>query len=107
MVVIFYFSSLSKVPNPLGFDPSGYIKHAIIYLILGLFLALGLTKSNIGTKKKIILLTLVIGFMYGMSDEFHQSLVPGRQASIFDLVADAIGALAGSTIYSYRKKIKI
>ena len=107
MGLIFVFSSIPNLVDPLGFDPSGYIKHAVEYLIFGLFLSFGLSKSNIEAKKKIILLTLVIGFLYGASDEFHQSLVPGRNASVFDLLTDAIGALIGSIIYSYRKKIKI
>ena len=38
---------------------------------------------------------LVVGFclLYGISDEFHQSFVPGRMPSIWDIVADVTGAL--------------
>jgi VanZ family protein len=32
-----------------------------------------------------------ISFAYALSDEFHQSFVPGREASGFDLVVDAVG----------------
>lgn len=32
-----------------------------------------------------------ISFAYALSDEFHQSFVPGREASGFDLLVDAVG----------------
>ena len=38
----------------------------------------------------------IIGTLYGLSDELHQSFVPGRDASIEDAAADAFGALLGS-----------
>lgn len=37
------------------------------------------------------LFTLVAIALYGASDEFHQSFVPGRDCDIFDLLADAAG----------------
>lgn len=41
-----------------------------------------------------ILLTLV-----GVSDEWHQSTVPGRDATLSDLLADSLGALAGALVF--------
>ncbi|MCK5081916.1 MAG: VanZ family protein, partial [Candidatus Omnitrophica bacterium] len=32
---------------------------------------------------------------YGISDEIHQSFVPGRNAGIIDIIADTIGGAAG------------
>ncbi len=40
------------------------------------------------------LLTIIICTLYGMSDEFHQSFIPGRCASFADLIADILGAIA-------------
>lgn len=37
---------------------------------------------------------------YGIVDERHQSRVPGRDASIFDVVTDGAGALAGIVVTS-------
>jgi len=33
---------------------------------------------------------------YGCSDEWHQSFVPGRDADLRDVWADAVGAVAGA-----------
>ncbi|MDQ6963926.1 MAG: VanZ family protein [Mariprofundales bacterium] len=39
--------------------------------------------------------------IYGISDEWHQSFVPGRNADPFDWLADTIGGTAGAII-AYR-----
>jgi VanZ family protein len=39
------------------------------------------------------LFTVVFCMLYGLSDEFHQSFIPGRNASVWDLLADTLGAL--------------
>jgi VanZ family protein len=36
-----------------------------------------------------------VAILYGLSDEWHQSFVPGRTPDVWDLVVDAIGALTG------------
>jgi VanZ family protein len=36
--------------------------------------------------------------LYALSDEFHQSLVPGRDPSLVDVVVDAAGAATGLTL---------
>ena len=40
-------------------------------------------------------LAFVITLVYAAADEFHQSLVPGRQAAIQDVVLDGCGAVLG------------
>ena len=36
--------------------------------------------------------------LYGLSDELHQAVVPGRDASVPDLLFDAVGALIGASL---------
>ncbi len=43
--------------------------------------------------------------LYGASDEFHQSFVPGRDASLLDLMVDVAGA-AGALILISRRRGK-
>jgi VanZ family protein len=40
--------------------------------------------------------TVIITTLYAISDEWHQSFVPGRDADLHDVWADAIGAVAGA-----------
>ena len=41
---------------------------------------------------------LVLAVLYGATDEFHQSFVPGRDMSVSDLMVDLIGASAALLI---------
>lgn len=41
---------------------------------------------------KSYLLSFVMAFFYGVSDEFHQTFVPGRAWQSFDLIIDSLGA---------------
>ncbi len=70
--------------------------HAAVYTLLAAAIArgLGLTTS-LGAGQKIVL-TVIIAVVFGISDEWHQSFVAGRQPSLGDLFADAFGALLGS-----------
>ena len=38
---------------------------------------------------------LLIAVLYGLSDEYHQSFIIGRNAAIEDVVADGLGAFIG------------
>ncbi len=98
MGIIFYFSSLkgTALPElPQGFDK---ILHTGIYAVLAFLIFLSL-KAN-GVRRYVFLLSIVITTIYGISDEFHQLYVPGREASISDILADFIGASSGSYLAS-------
>lgn len=45
--------------------------------------------------RNFLICVLIVSF-YGIIDEFHQSFVPGRQVSVFDWLADTVGAMIGS-----------
>jgi VanZ family protein len=66
--------------------------HAVAYLVLGALVLRathgGVRPLRLGPTVAAFLLTLA----YGVSDEIHQLYVPGRTASVADVVADAIGA---------------
>lgn len=80
--------------------------HAILYAGFGLLLYPVLKNSPWTTLSKYALLfAIIIGTLYGASDEFHQSFVPGRKASIDDLYADSIGLTIAQTIIFIKNKL--
>ena len=47
----------------------------------------------------LFILAVSVSTLYGISDEVHQYFVPGRTASLADIVADGIGSLIGVLCY--------
>jgi VanZ family protein len=43
-------------------------------------------------------LPAVFTILFGISDEFHQMFVPSRDASVLDILADSVGAAAGTMV---------
>ncbi|HEX2093541.1 MAG TPA: VanZ family protein [Longimicrobiaceae bacterium] len=90
---IFWVSSRPKVPVPdtLGADK---LLHFGAYALLGFLLARGASGSGLAPRWPVAL-----GWLYGVSDEVHQSFVPGRSADPADWLADALGVVAGTLLY--------
>jgi VanZ family protein len=43
-----------------------------------------------------VVVAVLLAIAYGVTDELHQAVVPGRTGRIDDLVIDALGALVGA-----------
>lgn len=88
--VIYILSSSTggggKLPLP------DYVLHAIEFGVFALLLYRALILSGVS---KIIsfALTIFFGFLYGLFDEVHQALVPGRHSTFNDVVFDTIGII--------------
>ena len=94
-VVLFVLSSLPSVPGP-SFPLADKVGHLGLYGILGMTLAWGAWRTG----RREPLRMIALGVLYGMSDEFHQGFVPGRDPSVGDLVTDAVGVTAGYLLFS-------
>lgn len=46
-------------------------------------------------------LAVLLASLYGVSDEIHQSFVPGRSSDMTDWLADTVGALSAVLVVSY------
>ena len=92
--LLFWQSSSSGAGSLLSFLPAGSDKvaHFGAYAVLGALLTLAVGKPMVGW---------VLAVAYGISDEIHQAFVPGRFASVGDLVADALGAALGAVLVAY------
>ena len=107
MGLIFYVSSRSWVPIPL---PSWVIirdkiVHAMEY---GVLCYLWIRAFRMDDKRPIGLRVYVaaalIASAYAVSDEYHQSFVPGRFATIGDVIADSVGAILAATVLLWRQR---
>jgi VanZ family protein len=95
-LLIFLLSSASDLPDlPRGF--SDKLAHVMLYSGLG-FLVARAVVGGVGLRFPgwIIMVTVVLSVLYGVSDEAHQLLVPRRQFDLLDLAADAVGASVGA-----------
>lgn len=49
---------------------------------------------------------VLFSFVYAISDEWHQSFIPGRSAAYQDVLIDTSGAVAGIILYMVLAKIR-
>lgn len=95
--LIFLLSSQPTLP---GFESGAFdfilkkFAHVFVYAVLYLLIARGVEMIAPSKKKEPlrIFLPLLIVLIYAISDEFHQSLVPGRYPTWRDIGYDILGA---------------
>lgn len=109
--IVNYIANLFNITN---LNTLSYIvrklAHLTEYFILG-FLVINM----ITCYKKKTYISIIICILYAISDELHQSLVPGRSPQIKDIIIDSIGSLSGiltylcilNTINKYKRKKEI
>ena len=74
------------------------IAHATVYFVLAFLLLLAFhTDQNNFWRSAII--TVVLCFLYSLTDEFHQTLVPGRAGVFTDCLIDTSGAIIACFLY--------
>lgn len=80
--------------------------HFTEYLILGI-LILQLLSDYTKINKRMLIVSLIICYLYAVSDEVHQIFIPGRTAKVLDTFIDGAGSLVGIVIYSiYQSKCR-
>jgi VanZ family protein len=99
MAVVFFFSSIS---NPMAKRVPDWISHPIEYAV-GAVLFAGPSRGRPGPLTLYTALTAtLLATAYGVTDEYHQSFVPGRTSDPLDVVKDLAGAAAESLLYRHR-----
>ena len=100
--LIFFLSSLQGFRLPELPENSDKFIHTVAYMPLGFLFYMSLIKSGFG--RYGFALAMLLTVLYGVTDEFHQAFVPGRYATIGDVMADSIGALFGCLGANFMKK---
>ena len=67
--------------------------HLVMYGVLGALVARALGRGA-GSAGRLAIVWAAIA-VFGVLDEWHQQLIPGRYPSVTDMVFDATGAAAG------------
>jgi VanZ family protein len=70
--------------------------HFAVYALLGVLFLLPLARGRLsGVTARTAIAAVALAFVYGITDELHQGVVPHRTPDAMDVVADTIGAAAG------------
>jgi VanZ family protein len=101
MAVIFIFSSLPSYEVPdFGFLDV-VIKnggHFVGYALLAFAYSFALPRQLSQLQRGVI--AIAFALLYALSDEFHQSFVPGRNASWIDIIVDGLGASTAALLWA-------
>ena len=102
MGIIFWFSSLPSeqlIPeSALGLAISSSVKHVIVYAILGLQMSLVIVQVSNKTFQTFFY-AFTLASCYGVLDEIHQSFVPSRYCTFFDVVSNIGGSIIGVFVW--------
>ena len=94
----------SSYPSPESVPDLPYIDkllHIAVYALLGaLFLRAFKTLRIQHNLKLVMILSILLSSLFGISDEIHQHFVPFRNADFMDALADMIGSVGG--VYGYQ-----
>jgi VanZ family protein len=98
-VGIFVLSSQSDPEDYVGvpFRLNDKVAHGVAYAVGGVFAAGAF--GFLSDRRRIAAAIAFCG-LWGVSDEWHQSVVPGRSASAADLAADVVGASVGGLAFA-------
>ncbi len=78
--------------------------HFVIYgLLAGTILWAPSEEVKNKSPKSIVIVTIIICLLYGVSDEYHQSFIPDRYPSAADLAADLCGVLFVCGIWAKKR----
>lgn len=98
MALIFFVSSR---PRPGTFDETpDVVLHGGAYFVMALLAVRALARGLREPAWRALFGGLAIAVAYGASDEWHQSWVPERVGSWFDVLYDGVGALAAGVALS-------
>ena len=99
-VLILAVSSIPDLSTPgLGFSMADKIVHFAEYFILGYLTARAIS-SFIKEPLKIFWMSSAITSGYGILDELHQILIPGRTAEGLDMIADILGSILATALFA-------
>ncbi len=105
MGIIFYLSAQPDLPGPREPWLASLLSHAAhfgVYAILA-YLCWRVLSRQGKIDRDALGLAFAASVLYGVSDEIHQSFVPGRAPSVLDVLVDTAGAATALGVTWWRK----
>lgn len=102
MTLIFVISSFEvEVPGVRHLPFRDKAIHFVEYGVLGWLCAAASSRTwPAAPAWRTTLFAVFVSALWGLSDEIHQAMVPGRSAEVADLVADLLGSAAGAVAWT-------
>ncbi len=101
MGILFFLSSVPgdamALPDIINIDKYA---HALAYAAFALSVLFALSRRFCSRHPyRTVIFVFCFCLLYGISDEFHQVFVPLRSPSVYDLMADGVGALLAMVLW--------
>lgn len=104
-VLIFVLSHRPTLPMPMLFPHQDKLHHLVAYAVMGL-LAWRAFSWRLRGYRELALVTVIFCSFYGVTDEYHQSFIAGRDSDVVDWLADTAGAAVATMMLWYRSRLK-
>jgi len=82
-----------------------YLAHFLEYTILT-FLLIAAFREHRLARKTVLILAVLFALAYAFSDEYHQSFIAGRQATVQDVLVDSLAVFLVAWL-AKRKVVKL
>jgi len=102
--IIFILSSIPNLESGLEQD---FILRKIAHILEYAILTFLLFRAGISAGwqiKKAIIFSIIIAFLYALTDEYHQTFVFGREGRLEDVGFDSVGILIMVGIWYFKNK---
>lgn len=96
--LIVFLSSRTSIGIGFSFPGMDKVAHFVVYGLLGLLLARAMGGYGLSDVRALRFSGL-LGSLFGLTDELHQSTVPGREADVWDFAVDVVGVYLGAMLW--------
>ncbi|HKQ51719.1 MAG TPA: VanZ family protein [Pyrinomonadaceae bacterium] len=95
-LLLWLYPDISEEKIALAHFVTRKLAHFLEYGVLAFLAARALSKSS---SRHWLTFSLLLVVLYSLTDEYHQSFVPSRGASLYDSLIDTLGGLTSLMLY--------
>lgn len=79
------------------------LAHISEYFVLTLLLVNALNQYRLN-RKRLIVFSFLLAFLYACSDEYHQTFIEAREGALKDVLIDSVGIFFASCLFGRKRK---